>query len=189
MATSMQYLATALLALNLGSFFWSVFGVFAKHPDFDRNRYRLLQINSLILYVTCLYALISTEIGLETLIVYNLILIFSLIGFWYNSRLVKQHQFSIVFSNDLPTKILKSGLYRFIRHPFYLIYLGVYFSSGIVTKNMVVILFSLSIFILYFKAARTEENKFFSTPLKNEYLAYIASTGMFFPKLFKKNSL
>lgn len=182
----MHSMALGLLFLNFGSFFWSVFGVFTKHPDFDRKNYRLLQLNSLLLYFSCLYFLFFSNPSAEALVVYNLILCLCLAGFWYNSKLVKNYQFSIVFSHDLPKKILKSGLYRFIRHPYYLIYIITYFSTAFITKNIFVLFLSSTMLALYYKAAKFEENKFSISPLKEEYSNYMKTTGMFLPKIYKK---
>ncbi len=188
MVVIMHYLAVALLVLNFGSFFWSVFGVFSRHPDFDRKNYRLLQINSLLLYFSCLYFLFIASPSTKSLVVYNFILSLCLVGFWYNSKLVKNYQFSIVFSRDLPKKILKLGLYRFIRHPYYLIYNITYFSTALITKNIFVLLLSMSMLALYYKAAKFEEKKISMSPLKEEYLDYMKTTGMFLPKIYKKIS-
>ena len=95
MVVIMHYLAIALLVLNFGSFFWSVFGVFTKYPDFDRKNYRLLQLNSLLLYFSCLYFLVYANPSSKALVIYNLTLCLCLSGFWYNSKLVKNYQFSI----------------------------------------------------------------------------------------------
>ena len=188
MSSILHYTAFGLLILNLGSFFWSVFGVFVKYPDFDQIKYRILQINSLALYFACAIAAFNNSISLKLNLAYSVTLLLCLIFFWINSNQVKKYRFSIIFSNDIPNSILKSGLYRFVRHPFYIIYMIVYISTAFFTADLWVFILSTTIFYLYYKAARKEENKFLSSDLKTEYDNYLKKTGMFFPKLFYRKS-
>ncbi len=183
----MRWLLLILAICNFASFFWSVIGVFRKVKDQKTGHYRLLQLNSLLLWILGSWAIYNLDPS-EELRIGQLILlatqIFCLVLFWRHSRIVRENGFSIVFSNDQPVKLVVEGMYKKIRHPFYMIYLICYFSIALGTQNFWLMLLSISIFALYYQAAKQEEGKFLSSPLASQYLDYQKSTGMFYPKLW-----
>lgn len=92
---------------------------------------------------------------------------------------------NVVIRND--HRIIKSGIYRFIRHPSYAGSLVSFLGLGLVFVNgLSVLVIIVPVTIAFLKRIKIEEYA-----LKNafgeEYIAYRKSTGMLFPGLFKKN--
>jgi protein-S-isoprenylcysteine O-methyltransferase Ste14 len=182
---SMRWLLLILTLCNFASFFWSVIGIFRKVEDRKTGYYRLLQVNSLSLWILGAWAVHNLDMtGNHSIRDISLLALqfFCLIIFWKHSRIVKDNKFSIVFSNDLPERLVIEGLYKNVRHPFYMIYLICYFSIAVATENLWLLILSFSILALYFRAARSEERKFLTSPLASQYAEYRKSTWMFLPK-------
>ncbi len=181
----MKWLLLFFAVCNFLSFFWSVIGVFKKNSDQDVFRYRLLQLNSLLLWITSCYQIFSLEEpDLLPFTLMILVQIICLVAFWSQSAIVKRNSFTIAFSKDLPQRLITEGLYKRVRHPFYMIYLFCYFSIALGTQSILLAGLSASILAIYFVAAKGEELKFLSSPLSEEYKAYRTKTWMFFPKFF-----
>jgi protein-S-isoprenylcysteine O-methyltransferase Ste14 len=181
----MNHSVLLLTLVNFFSYWWSVIGVFKKPHEQDLFKYRLLQINSVIIWAISIYCIYSNLITFHAEFILDAFLLGCSILFWHQSQIVKKNDFSLVFSKDAPKKLVKSGLYGRIRQPFYTIYLICYFSISIVYKSPLLFFFSTTMFLIYLDAAVFEERKFLNSDLKLEYLQYKCETHMFFPKLTK----
>lgn len=169
--------------LNFSSFLWSVIGIFQKVSERSLFRYRLLQVNSLAIWISLSFAILNSDLSLAKYGLGISIQVICLFCFWSHTKLIKDYKLSIVFSEDQPTKILKKGLYRKIRHPFYTIYILTYFSLALLCGAPIPIILSLTILIIYVNAAMFEEQKFLNSTLEKSYSEYKKEAGMFFPKL------
>ena len=84
-------------------------------------------------------------------------------------------------------KLIKTGIYQYIRHPMYLsMWIFVLF-QGFVLSNIFIEIFGIITWSnLYFIRISNEEKMMIDT-FGNEYIKYIENTGRIFPKLkFKK---
>jgi protein-S-isoprenylcysteine O-methyltransferase Ste14 len=182
----MKILIILSVMINYISYFWSVIGVFKSHNESETYKYRILQTFSLAFWIYTTVRLFQFEEAAFSSIwnVISLILFaLILIGFWYNSRIVKQSGFTIVFSKDVPQKIETRGFYRWIRHPFYCLYILCYWNVTFIINDIISMFLALGLTVIYVHAALTEEKKFLTSPLKEVYLEYKNRSGMFFPKL------
>lgn len=184
--SSMLQIVAIIVLLNFLSFAWSVIGVFRKVEDQDRLMYRLLQLNSVLIWSLGGYLVVTQDLWLWQAVVLAGIQLFCLGTFWSLSRIVKRNSFSIVFSRDVPTQLVRQGLYNWIRHPFYMVYLLSYFSLSIVCQNFLLLLLSVSITLLYYRAAKAEEAKFLNSSLAAEYREYQNRTFKFLPKFWSR---
>ena len=84
-------------------------------------------------------------------------------------------------------KLIKTGIYQYIRHPMYLSMWIFALFQGFVLSNIFIEIFGiLSWSLLYFIRISNEEKMMIDT-FGNEYIKYIENTGRIFPKLkFKK---
>lgn len=114
-----------------------------------------------------------------------IMLIFSFILFWITIRESKQAKLLAAFDEKMPHGLLKTGPYAYVRHPFYTSYLIQWAGWAIAAWNIWAIVPVVAMTATYYKAATDEENKFSNTDLAESYAEYKASTGRFFPKLFK----
>lgn len=99
-----------------------------------------------------------------------------------------QHKLSLAFSGDTPTQLNQTGIYRQVRHPFYLAYTLTWLAIAIYTTQMGALAVVAMMLTFYIAAARREENKFLRSSLSADYRAYQNQAGMFFPKRFQKPS-
>ncbi|WP_108801972.1 isoprenylcysteine carboxylmethyltransferase family protein [Aquimarina sp. Aq107] len=82
----------------------------------------------------------------------------------------------------LNSKLIKTGLYKFMRHPIYTGILGIAFGYGFYIGSIFKLMITTFIFVLFYFKSKYEEKKllgFFS-----EYEAYKKTTSRFLPKFF-----
>lgn len=82
-------------------------------------------------------------------------------------------------------EVVRSGLYRWVRHPLYATIMLMLFGGSLASRNGLSFLLVVFVFIpfMFYRAKQEEvllEAKF------TEYSAYKAQTGMFFPKLIRR---
>ncbi|PWN41158.1 hypothetical protein IE81DRAFT_292336 [Ceraceosorus guamensis] len=102
--------------------------------------------------------------------------------------MLKAHRLSLIGSKDAPTKLLKSGPWHHIRHPFYTSYMiniiCIALASAPTTRNRLIAAASaMGVCVVWAFAATREEAKFEQSKLKGEYEAYKRQTGMLIPRL------
>lgn len=115
-----------------------------------------------------------------------LLLVVSQLVFRAAVKATVQHKLSLAFSGDTPTQLNQTGIYRQVRHPFYLAYTLTWLGVAIATRQTGAFVVLAVMLAFYITAARREENKFLGSPLVADYRAYQNQAGMFFPKLFPK---
>lgn len=111
-----------------------------------------------------------------------LILAFSIAIFWWARSVTRGTPLSLSYHSDLPKHLNKKGPYKLIRHPFYLSYLFCYLACAVYSSSRYSFAGFALMAILYYKAARYEEKKFFASSQKDEYQKYMGEAGMFWPK-------
>ena len=89
---------------------------------------------------------------------------------------------TLAFDTDSPDFLLKSGPYRYVRHPFYLAYLLFWFGTAIAVHSLAGWLAPALMTALYFDAASREERKFANSELAAAYAAYRTRAGLFWPR-------
>jgi protein-S-isoprenylcysteine O-methyltransferase Ste14 len=94
----------------------------------------------------------------------------------YTHREFRLHR---AFYEVSPERLVSSGPYRFVRHPFYLSYLLTYLGAAVLTAHVAVVISLCVMLGIYVAAARLEERLFLEGPWREEYRAYRARTGMF----------
>lgn len=107
----------------------------------------------------------------------------SLALFWWAIHTNRRQPLSFAFSEDEPRHLVRSGPYRWIRHPFYSAYLLAWLAVPIATLQPLMLMPLLAMGAIYVSAALIEERKFEATPLNEAYRRYRARTGMLLPIL------
>jgi len=77
------------------------------------------------------------------------------------------------------------GPYRYVRHPFYLSYSLFWLAGAVAVPYWPMIVGSLGMLTLYYRAAAQEEQTIARSGLSAEYEAYKRTTGMFLPRIFR----
>ena len=105
--------------------------------------------------------------------------------FWWSVQATNEHRLTLAFSEDLPSRLITVGPYRYVRHPFYSSYIVFWVAASANVVGVVHWLIPLIAAPLYFYAAMQEEGKFARSDLANDYDAYRSRTGMVLPKLLR----
>lgn len=90
-----------------------------------------------------------------------------------------------VTQDEQVNHIVKDGVFRLVRHPFYLSLIVICFSLVLLFGSYLVLGSSIVVAIILVGQAR-EEERVLSEEFGEEYLAYQKTTGMFFPKILGK---
>ncbi len=89
----------------------------------------------------------------------------------------------LIYHVDRPSRVLRDGPYRYIRHPFYASYVPYWLGCAVATLHWVNILFFVLVVPALVQAARREEDGFAKSAAAAEYDEYKRQTGMFWPRL------
>jgi protein-S-isoprenylcysteine O-methyltransferase Ste14 len=103
--------------------------------------------------------------------------------FFATIRASKAARLRFAFDPEAPHTLLQEGPYKYVRHPFYTSYLIFWAGWAVASWSVFGLLNLFVLAILYVWAARFEEQSFLGTGLGEEYRAYKARTGLFWPKL------
>lgn len=101
--------------------------------------------------------------------------------FWWAIAATRKKNFSIAFSSDVPNLLVSSGPYAWVRHPFYTSYVLYWIAGPVGTGALWLWVFPAIMAVLYWRAARAEEEKFARSDFAEAYNAYKARTWMFAP--------
>lgn len=112
---------------------------------------------------------------------YALNLIFFL---WCHKSLGKNWSMGLEIRED--HKLVKSGPYKWIRHPMYTHFWILIISQGLILNNWIVMVYGVAAWgILYFLRVRKEEEMMIEE-FGDKYREYMKETGILFPKLIQK---
>lgn len=98
----------------------------------------------------------------------------------------KAARLKLIFDPNTPQAILKSGPYRYVRHPFYACYIVFWSGCAIATLNPINIAFAVCLVPLLVMMARREESTFAASAVAAEYQHYRQTAGLFWPKLLTR---
>lgn len=104
----------------------------------------------------------------------------SLCLFWWAIRSAGSLDFA---SSGSKGEIITTGAFGFVRHPFYLSYLIVWFSSALLLNSIFLWLSCLVLVGVYMSSARAEEAGIVAGEQSAAYLAYRKKTGMLVPRI------
>jgi protein-S-isoprenylcysteine O-methyltransferase Ste14 len=104
--------------------------------------------------------------------------------YWMTIRESQSAKLLSAFDERMPHGLLKTGPYKYVRHPFYTSYLLLWGGWAIATWNIWSLVPVSGMIATYWAATNDEEGKFATTPMAEEYAEYASKTGRFFPKLF-----
>lgn len=79
--------------------------------------------------------------------------------------------------------LIKTGPWRYMRHPFYASYSIFWLGCAVGTQHLLSVIVFLTLFGIYIYSALKEEGALTSGPLRTEYIDYRERVGFFFPKI------
>jgi protein-S-isoprenylcysteine O-methyltransferase Ste14 len=182
----MKIYVNLIYLINCVSFLWA--GIFFfKKPARKNKKFILINILGVITICTsCFYVLINENMNNIFIHYIGLIfLLFSFALFWFAIFECKNYLMRFAFyGENLNENFIKSGPYRFIRHPFYSSYSASWLGAAFITQNLILLALFFVMLLFYYEASQQEEASFLKSKFSEEYLNYIKKTGRFFPKIF-----
>lgn len=186
-------LYAGLLLLAYLSFWYSSLRIFKKTEKLSMNHRLVFKIMTLALWNYSLYSLIflptsiyDTASSFSNRIVFFcsvLLTTSSIFLFWLAAKAIKKFNFDVIFSENIPESIVKTGPYRYIRHPFYSSYILTYLSIILMNFDLLASSLAALLIIYYYWAASQEEKIFLLSHFNTEYSDHIKKTKMFFPRI------
>lgn len=104
----------------------------------------------------------------------------SLVLFWWAIFTAKALDFAF---SDKVGRIVTTGPFRLVRHPFYTSYILAWVSSSLLFNSMILWITLLYLLTFYFLSARKEEKVIMKSVYSIEYRKYIHDVGMFLPRI------
>jgi protein-S-isoprenylcysteine O-methyltransferase Ste14 len=92
------------------------------------------------------------------------------------------NRLTAAFDIDKPIFLMKSGPYRFVRHPFYASYIAFWVGSSLAANSVFLYIICFALVVAYVIAALFEESKFKNSPFAADYQRYSRQTGFLFPR-------
>ena len=158
--------------------------IFKRHDPVDPKRYLIIKYLNPVAWALYFYQLhqIPEFGGWEagTLACHAL----ALCIFVWAYLSMRKKRFTLIFSSDVPEEIVQSGIYRFVRHPYYTSYIIFYLGCILLARTWYVALPQVLLILTYVYAALGEESKITRSVRADLYRQYMARTGRFFPRLF-----
>ena len=186
MALSAWQLVTALLLLTcLLSFAWAMRNFFVQ-PAGTTAGMKMISASGTVFAVLHFVAiLLSNNMTTERGCVGALLYVWSLSLFWWAIRTNSAARLSAAFSPDVPVHLVEDGPYRLIRHPFYCAYVLAWSAGPIATARWWLLPTAMVMALIYWRAARVEEEKFSRSSLADNYQQYRARTALLVPNPMK----
>lgn len=181
-----EALNVAAFAACFGSFFWGIHRFFTRHGGMPQGM-QLTQRIGLTMAVWQLLVLVApapVEQGARWLALALYLLALAL--FWWTVASTRRSPLTLAFSDDAPESLVHSGPYRYVRHPFYLSYALAWVAVLPATGAAELVVSVIVMWLCYWQAATAEEEKFSRSPLARAYAAYRRDTGMFLPRIHRR---
>lgn len=179
------YLGTLLLAFT--SFWYGSLKYFKQDVETIQSHRLILRILTVIAWNLSYYSVLSAKsAGSPQIFIGFVVNIGAILIFWMTLSQLKKSRLAVIFDTSKPDFLNSSGMYRFIRHPFYTSYVLVYMSVIFTQTFLFLQGLCFLLIVYYYFAATTEEKNFLRSDLASQYALYRSKTGMFLPKVFKK---
>ena len=180
----MNYLFGLLIAIYITiivSLIWARFQFFNIKSASSKTSSRLYDPVVGIQIATTLYFMLSGSPMVVSAKIFGLLCyVLSLVLFWWSIVTAKKLEFA--FSNNVG-KVVTTGPFAFIRHPFYTSYFLVWFGSSILFNSIFLWITLIYLVSFYITSAKTEEEVYLKSEYSREYRDYSKNVGMFLPRI------
>ncbi|NOT45356.1 MAG: isoprenylcysteine carboxylmethyltransferase family protein [Acidobacteria bacterium] len=102
--------------------------------------------------------------------------------FWSSVHACRTRPLTAIFETDAPKAVVRRGIYRHLRHPFYAAYTLFWLSGWVASGSLGTLVSVLVMVPIYVAAARCEERKFARSACAAEYEAYRRDVGVVLPR-------
>jgi len=180
-------LTIKIITVSLVIFFFIIRSRFTKHQKFSKSmliKY-FVAVPLLIIYMTSLidFAIIKTSPFIRILV--GLPIIFFGFSLFILAHYNLGKNWSTIVEGRLPKskKLVKTGPYKYMRHPIYSAAFITIIGFGIFTANWILFLVPLVLFLILYIIRMPKEEKALVNHFGKEYSDYMKQTGRVFPKI------
>lgn len=167
------------------SFAWGVLRFFEK-PSGASPRAIVTAFFGLVFGVAQIHALATTTAGWRVALAIGAH-VASAVIFWSAIRACKS-PLTAIFETDLPVRLVDTGPYAYVRHPFYCAY-TIFWVGGWVASGSLLATLSVAVMLgIYVHGAREEERKFLRSPLAAAYVDYRRCVGAWLPRFTRRKA-
>lgn len=170
---------------NIASLIWARFFFFEIKSNVSRKISYVNDPTVAVQIIATYYSLLIVELESDINFFLSSLYVISLILFWWSIQTAGRLSFA---SGDLSGKLLTTGSYALIRHPFYMSYILIWLASAVLFNSMVLWAAFAILTTVYYLSAKKEEADILAGPMSHEYEEYKKKAGMFWPKLNGLNS-
>lgn len=175
----LDILVTLLALATIGSYLWSVKFHFESGALETGAKLISIMVTTGAITFTVLTWVLAQQLAIQLL---GLVLqILSLVLFWVTIRETRNADLLAAFTDKNPGSLVTSGPYRYVRHPFYSSYLLFWFGWAVATANLWSLALFAIMYVIYWRAAVQEEEKFANTSMAEEYASFKAGRTRFIP--------
>jgi len=172
------------LAGILGLAFFGWISIATKQ-HFRSSKYPLgmyvISVLSLIGLVPFVYYAARAELVFGGLTLVLIIIAFAL--FLWAVGHSKATRLSLALDDEMQSEqIIRTGPWRYMRHPFYAAYILFWLACAVATQHLVSAIVFVALLGIYTASARREEQALSSGPLRKDYIAYRETVGFFYPR-------
>lgn len=128
---------------------------------------------------TNLWALWTGPLWVPAMVIGLALQLASVALFWLAIAASRTARLRLAFDPSLPRSVVKDGVYRFMRHPFYTSYVLFWIGWAIAAWSIWALAALIVVVAIYVWAARMEERNFARSELAEEYDTYRRQTGVF----------
>lgn len=97
-------------------------------------------------------------------------------------RTTRAASLKLAFDRGTPASIIRTGPYKYVRHPFYASYLLFWAGCLLAAPSAAAGILFIALTAAYAASARLEERDFSNSPLAAAYADYCKGAGLFWPK-------
>jgi protein-S-isoprenylcysteine O-methyltransferase Ste14 len=130
-----------------------------------------------------IYLMLRDKHAFAALLTALTIFVSSLALFLWAVKTTRSKLLKLAFDPGAPGTVVRTGPYRYIRHPFYTSYVLFWFGCVVATLHPLMLVFLVAFSAINITAAYREERSFEGSPLAGEYMSYRKTAGLLWPKL------
>lgn len=177
----MSLAAAAICAAAFASFGWGVLRFFKK-PGGPSPLAVVTAALGLAFGIAHIHALATASAGVTRLSIGIAAHIAATLLFW-SAIGACESPLTAIFETDLPVRLIETGPYAYVRHPFYCAY-GIFWIGGWVAAASLLTTLSVPVMLgIYIYGAREEERKFARSLLAGEYADYRRRVRAWWPRV------
>lgn len=179
---ALKLLCLSLFLACFGSFIWGMTSFFRLAGQISTGVRVVQSVGSIMAFLHLILLLrVHSTAALQAVVAVSFYTA-ALALFWWSTWIHRRNPPRMCYNAEVPDRLVVSGPYRWIRHPFYTAYMLAWLAGAFAAHEPWLLLSLLCMSVLYVRAAMLEEHKLESSSLAFEFEQYRKTTGMFLPK-------